>query len=41
MKDCRIANLNEIISSKESLVEKLAEDCSMLNQKLETMAFEK
>ena len=41
MKDCRIANLNEIIGSKESLIEKLADDCSALNQRLEAIAFEK
>ena len=41
MKDYRIANLNEIIGSKETLIEKLADDCCELNRRIEAQTFEK
>ena len=41
MKDCRISNLNEIIGSKEALIEKQADDCRELNQRIDALYFEK
>lgn len=41
MKEKRISNLNEILASKESLVEKMSDDCVTLNQRLEEMGSEK
>lgn len=41
MKENRIANLNEIVNSKEVLIERLSEEASQVNQKLETMQTDK
>ena len=41
MKDCRISNLNEIIGSKEALIEKQADDCRELNKRIDALYFEK
>ena len=41
MKENRIAILNEIVSSKESLLDKLGEESSKMTQKLEAMESDK
>ena len=41
MKENRIANLNEIVNSKEVLIERLSGEASQVSQKLETMQTDK
>lgn len=41
MKENRIANLNEIVNSKEVLIERLSCEASQVSQKLETMQTDK
>ena len=41
MKDCRISNLNEMLASKETVIEKLQGENSQIGKRLESMAIER
>ena len=41
MKDCRIANLNEMLASKEAVIDKLQGENSQIGKRLESMAIER
>ena len=41
MKDCRISNLNEMLASKETVIEKLQGENSQIGKRLEGMAIER